>query len=341
MNASRGRIETDASPWRARVQSARRRNRALTAASISESLVLPIAQRDPIPEEARNVTDLLASMTRACAALRKTVSVRKLCASTAGARGSRETAADLRLGREVWIQVLKGGSVTAEQRADLVALAEEGVRPVESFAWEILRVLLGGRNPRTFYARLRLTARRDVPDAEPQRSRVAARLDTAGAGGLTRAPTCASDHSWIVVGGQRYDLHTSLQREIMRVLWSAWEKGGCVDGCGLSTAAIHEELGRPCERLRVKRVFERTGLLGGVLRRSGRDLWALHLSGLVPSSHKRAPRKPTASPGAAHTTRETRGHGHRNSTRDVGGARASVARADEVAQTRGRRGTHS
>lgn len=86
----------------------------------------------------------------------------------------------------------------------------------------------------------------------------------------------ASDFSWLLAYGRRFDFQTPRQREVIRVLFRAWNAGG--DGAGMTEAAILEELGAPIARLRVKRAFKGHPAMDQILKPIGKGQWALFLA---------------------------------------------------------------
>lgn len=91
--------------------------------------------------------------------------------------------------------------------------------------------------------------------------------------------THADDFAWVIAGGKRFDLTTPRQREIVEAMFPTWRKGG--DGAPITEAAIAEAIpDLATGRARVKLRFEKSPLLGTVLRRRKRKeaAWALYLN---------------------------------------------------------------
>lgn len=148
------------SRWTAEVESARRRDRARLVDFMARLSLIHVARREPSRDPTANLIDLLAAVDRACVDLRQRVSMRKLVGRLRGRRFPLASAAELRLGRSVWLRRLRGESLSTSEHADLAQLSTEGIRPVEAFAWEILRVLLRGKDPHKWYLRTRRDALR-------------------------------------------------------------------------------------------------------------------------------------------------------------------------------------
>jgi hypothetical protein len=91
--------------------------------------------------------------------------------------------------------------------------------------------------------------------------------------------THAPDFSWLQIGGQRHDFKTTRQRQIIEKLYGVWCSSGGIDGSGLTEIAIAEAIGASgtAIRLRIDKTFECNPVLGTILRRASRGVWALYL----------------------------------------------------------------
>lgn len=88
----------------------------------------------------------------------------------------------------------------------------------------------------------------------------------------------ALDFTWIrLPNGTRYDFSTVRQREIMKVLYEAWERGG--DGAPVTESAMIEAINPQTTRLRVADRFKSNQALDDILRRreAREATWALFL----------------------------------------------------------------
>ncbi len=151
------------------------------------------------------------------------------------------------------------------------------------------------------------------------------------------APVVARDHSWIDACGTVHYFESSLQREIIRVLFGEWKRAGGKDGRGLHADTIAESTDhqRRASRLRIDKLFAHHTAMGTVLRSVGRNQWALFL--LEPAPSPNPPKdqgKTKDGPIPDSSSLQSSRHHERNKTsRDVTGTRTPMAGTDEVAAT--------
>ncbi|MDP1859884.1 MAG: hypothetical protein Q8K82_14520 [Gemmatimonadaceae bacterium] len=88
----------------------------------------------------------------------------------------------------------------------------------------------------------------------------------------------APDFAWIRCGRDVHHFATPKQRQIIEMLFGQWKGAGCVDGCGMSEAAVAEHCEFGTNDLRIKRTFSGTTALNTILRKVADDTWALFLN---------------------------------------------------------------
>jgi len=103
------------------------------------------------------------------------------------------------------------------------------------------------------------------------------------AGGRDQEIRLAPDFSSLRVAGATFHFTTPLQRAVIAALFAEWKRAGEVDGCGLTVAALSEAVAEDRasrrERLRIDKLFKSHRAFGTVIRKNGRNVWALHLKG--------------------------------------------------------------
>lgn len=92
-----------------------------------------------------------------------------------------------------------------------------------------------------------------------------------------REIACADDGVWLVVGTDTFQFPAGNQSRTVRALFSAWEKSGRRDGCGMSEAAIGEAIGSNASSFRVYTTLTNKGIRRYV-RQVRRGVYAFYLN---------------------------------------------------------------